>query len=85
MFGGKTPVSPFNQENEVIYHNNDMETRMLLVEYNKIPHPLKNEKAGKGWLRGFCKQHPDIITDIFVPLLTQEYEDLGNLFTTGFQ
>lgn len=31
-----------------------------LAERQKIKHPFQNDKAGKTWLRGFLKRHPDL-------------------------
>ncbi|KAB0805315.1 hypothetical protein PPYR_02285 [Photinus pyralis] len=73
--GGKTTTFTNDQENELIRHILDLESRMYgltttdlrrlafqLAEKNHIPHHFSREKqiAGYDWLAGFTKRHPEI-------------------------
>lgn len=71
--GGKRTVFTKEQENELVDHIKDMETRMYgltkkellslayqLAENNEIPHSFRGGKAGNDWLKGFRQRHPDI-------------------------
>jgi hypothetical protein len=71
--GGKKPVFTIEQENEIVDHIKDMETRMYgltkkellslayqLADKNKIPHSFKGVQASNDWLKGFRQRHPDM-------------------------
>lgn len=75
ILGSKRQVFNKEQELELCEHIKDMEGRMYglttkdllvlayqLAERNNIKHPFsaENGRAGKTWLRGFRKRHPDI-------------------------
>jgi hypothetical protein len=51
------------QLQQMMFGLNTVELRKLafeLAEKQKVPHRFKNETAGKTWLKGFLKRHPDI-------------------------
>lgn len=75
ILGSKVGVFSPEQENELVTHILDFETRMYgfttrdlrrlayqLAEKNNIPHKFSHEHqaAGKEWLYGFQKRHPEI-------------------------
>ena len=51
------------QLQQMMFGLNTVELRKLafeLAEKQKVPHRFKNETAGKTWLKGFLKRHPEL-------------------------